>query len=79
MTAFLRNAGSITPEEGLAFNYWLVILSLLKVGIPYDAILSFTEQEISLVIGTQGALVQREADEEARQERLAAQRNRVHM
>ena len=56
-----------------------MILALLKLGIPYDAILSFTEQEMNLVIGTQGALAQREAEEEARQERLAQQRNRVRM
>jgi len=56
-----------------------VILALLKVGIPYDAILSFTEQEINVIIGIQGALNQREADEEARQARLADQHNRVHM
>jgi hypothetical protein len=54
-----------------------VILGLLKIGIPYDALLSFTEQEISLVMGIQGALNQREAEEEARQERLAQQRSRT--
>ena len=55
-----------------------MILSLLKEGIPYDAILSFTEHEIHYVLGIQSALQQREADEQARQDRLAEQRNRVH-
>jgi len=49
------------------------------VGLPYEAILSFTEQEIFLIIGVQNALDQREADENARQERLADQRNRTSM
>ena len=56
-----------------------MILQLLKVGLPYDAILSFTEQELYVVIGVQAALDQREQDERARQERLAEQRNRTHM
>ena len=72
----MRNAGNITPEEGLAYNYWLVVLSLLKQGIPYDAILSFTEHELNLVLGVQSALHQREQDERARQERIAEQRGR---
>jgi len=54
-------------------------MSLLKVGIPYEAILSFTEQEIYIVMGVQSALEQREADEQVRQDRLAEQRNRVHV
>jgi hypothetical protein len=51
-----------------------VILQLLKVGLPYDAILSFTEQELNVVLGVQAALEQREADEQAKHDRLAAQR-----
>ena len=61
------------------FNYWLVVLSLLKLGIPYDAVLSFTEDEIHYVLGVQMALDQRDADEHSRQERLQEQRNKVHM
>ena len=56
-----------------------MILQLLKLNIPYEAILSFTEQELYVVIGVQAALDQRIADEEARQNRLAEQRNKVHM
>ncbi len=55
-----------------------MILQLLKIGIPYDAILSFTEQELQVIVGVQAAIEQREADEQARQDRLAEQRNRVH-
>ena len=73
--AFLRKSGTFTPEEGLTFNYWLVVMSLLKSGIPYDAIMSFTEAEIHYVLGTQSAIDQIEADEQARQERLASQKD----
>ena len=52
---------------------------LLKQGIPYDAILSFTEQELNLVLGVQAAMNQREADERDRQERISEQRSRPHM
>ena len=55
----------------------MVILQLLKLNIPYDAILSFTEQELHLVLGVQAALIQREQDEQARQDRIADQRSRT--
>tara|TARA_Y100000310_G_C20354840_1_gene656125 strand:- start:35 stop:196 length:162 start_codon:yes stop_codon:yes gene_type:complete len=50
---------------------------LLKHGIPYEAILSFTDQELNLVLGVQAALDQREVDERDRQDRLADQRRRI--
>jgi len=59
----------------LAYNYWLIVIALLKVGIPYEAILSFSEQELHYVLGIQGAIDQREQDEAARQERLSAQQD----
>lgn len=52
---------------------------LLKQGIPYDAILSFTDQELNLVLGVQAALDQREWDAKERQQRQADQRNSPHL
>jgi len=64
--AFMRQAGEYSPQEALAFSYWLTVLHLLKIGVAWEAINNFTQEEINLVLGVQSALDQREADEEAR-------------
>lgn len=64
--AFMRGVGDTTPEEALTYSYWATILQLLKLGIAWKAILSFTEGEVALIMGIQGALDQREADEQTR-------------
>jgi len=65
--AFMRNAGEITPEESLIYNYWSTILHLLKLGIAWEAISNFTDTEISLIIGIDAAYQQKEQDDQARQ------------
>ena len=65
--AFMRQTGENSPQEALTFTYWLTILHLLKLGIAWEAIHDFTEDEINLILGIQSALAQREADEQTRQ------------
>jgi len=65
--AFLRQVGDTTPAEALIYTYWTTVLHLLKLGIVWDAILSFTEGEIALILGIQSALDQRQSEEEARE------------
>ena len=65
--AYMRNTGDISPIESLVYTYWVTTLQLLKVGIPWEAILSFTESELNMVVGVEAALQQREADDQARE------------
>lgn len=65
--AFMRQVGDTTPEEALTYSYWATVLQLLKLGIAWEAILSFTEGEIAMILGVQGAIDQREQDEQTRQ------------
>ena len=65
--AYMRQAGDTSPMEALVFTYWVTTLQLLKVGIPWEAIMSFTETELNMVIGVEAALQQREADDQARE------------
>ena len=44
----MRQVGDTTPEEAITYSYWATVLQLLKLGIAWDAILSFTEGEIAL-------------------------------
>ena len=62
----MRQAGDSSQEETLTFSYWITVLGLLKIGIAWEAINEFTDEEINLVIGVQAALDQRDADEQAR-------------
>jgi len=64
--AYMRQVGDTTPEEALTYSYWATVLQLLKLGIAWEAILSFSEGEVALILGIQGALDQREADEQTR-------------
>ena len=64
---FLRQAEKSSPQEIVTFSYWLTVLQLLKIGIAGEAILSFTEGEVAFILGIQGALDQREADEQTRE------------
>ena len=73
--AFLSGVKQHSVEEGLAFQYWITILSLLKLGIPYDVILELTQGELELVMGITSAIKQRENDEIERQQRANNLRN----
>lgn len=64
--AFMRGVGDTTIEETLTYTYWATVLQLLKLGIAWEAILTFTEGEVALITGIQGALDQREQDEQTR-------------
>ena len=60
-------AGDITPAESIIFNYWTIVLHLLKLGIPWEAITNFSDAEINIVLGVESAYQQKENDDQARQ------------
>ena len=55
------------PIENLVYTYWMTVVQLLKDGIPWEAIQSLTENEISFIIGIIAAFQQREQEDEQRQ------------
>ena len=63
--------GNATREEVTYFNYWLVIVQLLKMGIPYDVITSLSESDLTLLIATASAVEQRDAERDARTKRMS--------
>jgi len=63
----MRNTLQCSPEEAILYTYWITILQLLKLGIKWETIMELTENEISLIVGIEAALNQKQADEEARQ------------
>lgn len=55
----------VSIGESLVFQYWFVVLRLLDIGIPFDKIESFTEKEITMILGVQMAFDQRQAELQA--------------
>ena len=55
----------VSIGESLVFQYWFVVLRLLDIGNPFDKIESFTEKEITMILGVQMAFDQRQAELQA--------------
>jgi hypothetical protein len=45
----------------------MTLLQLLKLGIPWEEIISFSADEISLLLGIEGAINEKQQEEQARQ------------
>lgn len=65
---FLTNVGKLSPDEHLVYNYWLITLSLLELGIPWDTIANFTPDEIAIILAVNIAKKEKQSEEEARQQ-----------
>tara|TARA_R110000824_G_scaffold108637_1_gene255873 strand:- start:413 stop:652 length:240 start_codon:yes stop_codon:yes gene_type:complete len=65
--AFMRGSNDVQPHEALLFSYWQIILHLLKIGISWESVMNFSEEEIHLIIGIDMAVQQREEDEQNRE------------
>ncbi len=65
--AFMRGSSDVHPHEILLFSYWHTILQLLKLGISWESVMNFSEEEIQLILGIEMAIQQREEDEQAKQ------------
>ena len=68
---FLSGVGNLQPGERLIFNYWGIILNLLKLGFPYDVIMNFSEAELNIVLAYEQAIAERNEEERQRQQRIA--------
>jgi len=65
--AFMRGSSDIQPHEMLLFSYWNTILQLLKIGISWESIMNFSEEEIHLILGIEMAIQQKENDDQAKE------------
>ena len=65
--AFWRQAGEIDYRESILYSHWTVVLQLLKIGIDWEAIQHFTEDEIHLILGVEMAIQQKQQDQQARE------------
>ena len=54
-------------SEMLLFQHWVVTVQLLKLGIPYESIKTFTVEEIYMIIASEMAIQQKQQEEQARE------------
>ena len=66
MTYLRGVANPRDPREALVFSYWIVVMQLLKQGVPWDAIQMLSEEEVSFILGVIAAFNQKEAEDEQR-------------
>jgi hypothetical protein len=53
---------------------WVTILSLLKLGIAWEAVWELTDDDVNCIIGVNAALVQKQQDDQAQHDRTSAAR-----
>lgn len=63
---FIKGVGKISPNEGIIYNHWFVMFTLLQEGLPWDYINSITSEEISLILAVLTVRKEREAEANAR-------------
>ena len=56
----------VSHAEQLIFQHWIIVLRLLKMGIPYDTVESLSEMDVAIVLGVDSALRDREQAAQAR-------------
>lgn len=66
MTYLRGVANPRDPKEALVFSYWIIVMQLLKQGVPWDAIQTLSEEEVSFILGVIAAFNQKEDEDEQR-------------
>jgi len=59
-------------QQGFQYQYWMVVLNLLKLGIPFEVIESLSDGELSTILGLTSALSQVEQEIMEREQRQSA-------
>tara|TARA_R110002020_G_scaffold449329_2_gene662421 strand:- start:123 stop:341 length:219 start_codon:yes stop_codon:yes gene_type:complete len=66
MTYLRGVANPRDPVEAIVYSYWIIVVQLLKQGIPWDAIQLLSEEEVNFILGVTSAFVQKEQEDQQR-------------
>ena len=66
-------------DEAMVFNFWLVNLKLLDLGIPWEKIQTLSNQEIAIILGVSWATEQRKAEQQAQEEMQSSRSQNLSM
>ena len=70
MKTFLSGTGNIPIEEGFVYQKWILLHTLLQIGLSYESIQTLTENEVMILLGIETALKEKENDDMERQQRM---------
>ena len=56
-------------KEGIQYQYWMLVITLLKQGIPYNLIEQITDEDLTILLGVSSALLQIEQEAMEREQR----------
>ena len=62
----MTGAVKVRSEEAVLFNYWLVVLRLLEVKLPYEFIMNASEAEVTVILAVDAATTERKNQAMAR-------------
>lgn len=59
--------GGISTAEQIVHSNTLLLLELLKIGIPYETILEMDEEEVNRILGVHFAILQKQQEDKQAQ------------
>jgi len=59
---FFKGVGTISSNEGLLYNYWTIMLTLLKEGLPWDYINEITGEEMTLILAVMSTMKEQQSE-----------------
>ena len=62
------DVGNVSPAESLTYNYWFIILQLLKMGFSWEAVHELNTVEVSIILGIHSAISETEQEQSAKKE-----------
>ena len=62
------------PHELIAYNYWIIVVHLVKRGISWEALKSFSSEDMAMILGVMDALQERENEQQETLNRMASPR-----
>ena len=63
----MRDPKSVSVSEIIAYQHWMTLVQLLKMGIPYETIMTLSINEIDMIIASEMAIQQKQNEEQARE------------
>ena len=66
MTYLRGVANPRDPNEAIVYSYWIIVIRLLREGIPWDVINALSEKELNFILGVTAAFNQKENEDQER-------------
>ena len=58
----------VSPVESLTYNYWFIIIQLLKMGFSWEAVHNLNTVEVAIILGINSAITENEQEHNAKKE-----------